>query len=429
MSRAKRSSLCGWRGPILAAALAVGAPSGLYAQEGACPSPAPDLSGERGRGLRLVVAVDAETAGIFRTQGAGVILGWSEGPDPTILIVTARHVVFQGAEAPTPRRARVRFAQDCTNPVPAEVCSSAVELDVALLCVDMREVPGDFPPELDRLGRLSIDAEVYPVGCPNGLSRCWSVGPPDYVSRESEGDIRFNSFQVAAGNSGGPLFNDRWEVVGLVWFRGDGWASAIPIELARETVCAQAIPGRGSCQGVPTLRRASVPRAPYRWSVGAAWVSGGSLPADRSPSSLRVQLAYQLSDHLEIHGGFMRLQPDNLTVDAGLLGVGSVWKTGRLLLNPFVEGAYARLEGLYDSGGFLAGGGYQPVLTSFAGRGPGLGVGLSAQVQLIRHVNLEALLGHWRFLLPSELPENTGDMDLSPKFDGLVWSIGLRTGW
>jgi hypothetical protein len=74
-------------------------------------------------------------------------------------------------------------------------------------------------------------------GCPGG--ECWGVGQPDKVLVAGPGQPRIliSSYFVAPGHSGGPLFNQWWEVVGMLTKLGNPLSEAIPIDSVLSAAC------------------------------------------------------------------------------------------------------------------------------------------------------------------------------------------------
>jgi serine protease Do len=107
--------------------------------------------------------------------------------------------------------------------------------DLALLAIDPTELDGIRPPAvvLARTPPLTGD-RVMVIGNPLGLERSISQGIAS-SARRTLGNLRFIQTDAAVnpGNSGGPLFNARGEVIGVVCAGAvffDGLAFAIPIE-------------------------------------------------------------------------------------------------------------------------------------------------------------------------------------------------------
>lgn len=144
----------------------------------------------------------------FEGLGSGVVV------DPSGWVLTAAHVVQTAEEV------NVELASGET--VPAKVVASEVLVDLALLKLDrvpaklVAAQPGDS-------SRLEIGDPIFIVGAPLGISQSLSVG---HVSGRRQANALFGGFEAAeliqtdaainTGNSGGPMFNMRGEVVGIV---------------------------------------------------------------------------------------------------------------------------------------------------------------------------------------------------------------------
>jgi S1-C subfamily serine protease len=140
--------------------------------------------------------------------GSGVLI--SEGGR----VLTAAHVV-ESAD-----RVRIQFAGG--DVASARVVSSDPAADVALLQVS-HVPPGVVAASMGDSGQVEVADQVFVVGAPYGISETLSVG---YVSarrstRSAAGEPdSVELFQtdaaIAPGNSGGPMFNMRGEVIGIV---------------------------------------------------------------------------------------------------------------------------------------------------------------------------------------------------------------------
>ena len=144
----------------------------------------------------------------FEGLGSGVVV------DPSGWVLTAAHVVQTAEEV------NVELASGET--VPAKVVASEVLVDLALLKLDRAPAklvaaqPGDS-------SRLEIGDPIFIVGAPLGISQSLTVG---HVSGRRQANALFGGFEAAeliqtdaainTGNSGGPMFNMRGEVVGIV---------------------------------------------------------------------------------------------------------------------------------------------------------------------------------------------------------------------
>lgn len=107
--------------------------------------------------------------------------------------------------------------------------------DLALLAIDPAELDGLTPPSVVLAEQPAAAGDrITVIGNPLGLDRSVSQGIASSV-RRAFGGLRFVQTDAAVnpGNSGGPLFNARGEVVGVVCAGAtifDGLAFAIPVE-------------------------------------------------------------------------------------------------------------------------------------------------------------------------------------------------------
>jgi serine protease Do len=159
------------------------------------------------------------------------------------LVMTASHVVHL-ADA-----VQVTFT-DGTY-VTAEVISSSPLADVALLQLD--SVPPDtVAVNLGDSDRVAVGDQVFVVGAPYGISHTLTVGYVSGMRRSENTSDQFVPLEfiqtdaaVNQGNSGGPMFNMRGEVVGIVsriltqsgGFEGIGFAASINV--AKELLLKQ----------------------------------------------------------------------------------------------------------------------------------------------------------------------------------------------
>lgn len=138
--------------------------------------------------------------------GTGTIIN-DEG-----LILTAAHVVDNADELTIDVPKRGHFQ--------AKVLASYAPADIALIKLISHE--GDFKAvQIADSDKTSIGEEVFIIGTPYGLSHTLTVG---HLSgrriHPSNNDIKLEFLQTDAainqGNSGGPMFNQQGELVGVV---------------------------------------------------------------------------------------------------------------------------------------------------------------------------------------------------------------------
>jgi serine protease Do len=158
-----------------------------------------------------------------RGQGSGFIVS-ADG-----LILTNAHVVRDASEVTVKLTDRREFV--------AQVLGSDPKTDVAVLRIAAKGLP------VVRLGGahdLKVGEWVLAIGSPFGLENSVSVGVVSAKGRSLPDDsmVPFIQTDVAVnpGNSGGPLFNARGEVVGInsqIYTRSGGYQGlsfAIPME-------------------------------------------------------------------------------------------------------------------------------------------------------------------------------------------------------
>ena len=141
--------------------------------------------------------------------GSGIIIN-KEG-----FIITAAHVVESANEV------SVKLQNGTT--LPADVMSSSTAADVALL--KLRTPPTSLKPA--RIGNSSdvkVGEQIFIIGAPLGLEHSLSVG---HISRKMSKNVISNGemagflqtdASINKGNSGGPMFNMKGELIGIVSF-------------------------------------------------------------------------------------------------------------------------------------------------------------------------------------------------------------------
>ena len=360
----------------------------------AAPLAAQRVSRMPAEAKNLVVQVLA-TGGDEEEVGAGIVVAASD----RIVIATAAHVVRtaqQGAKV----RVVFQFARNDT--VDARVDHTDRELDLAVLSVPRAGAATQFA--FDRRGdpgALEIGALVVPVGCPERV--CWE--PPisgDRVISASARRVRFESFFVSPGSSGGALFNRQWEVVGIVTEKNsqDGVAlgmSEVADRLKKWGITMQ-------------LRPTSIPRAGYRTRfslVGLAPTTGTMRQVGRWPSG-RFALLLRGQERIGLHVTAIRLAPLNLKVLGGMLGSSVSLRYGRFGIAPFGEVGVGRVEGRFQSGSYfiqsLGDTVEVPIWRTLTNDVIGFGVGADMEFLIVPHVALSGVIGHWSFRTEAQLP-------------------------
>jgi S1-C subfamily serine protease len=155
------------------------------------------------------------------TYGAGILLG------PSGLVLTCAHVIAD--ESPI----EVEFsggARAVARPIDRDL-----KLDLALLEISGQHAPA---PRIGSIANVSIGDEVFAMGAPRRMAFSLHRGMVSFVGRDFDG-VRYlqTDLPANAGNSGGPVINDRGEIIAVMSFilrESEGIAFALPIDYALE---------------------------------------------------------------------------------------------------------------------------------------------------------------------------------------------------
>lgn len=160
-----------------------------------------------------------------RAEGSGFIIS------PDGIILTNAHVVRNATEVTVKLTDRREFR--------AKVLGADPKTDIAVLKIDAHNLP---VVALGKTGDLQVGDWVLAIGSPFGFENSVSAGVVSAKGRSLPGDsaVPFIQTDVAVnpGNSGGPLFNTRGEVVGInsqIYSQTGGFEGlsfAIPINVA-----------------------------------------------------------------------------------------------------------------------------------------------------------------------------------------------------
>ncbi len=138
----------------------------------------------------------------MRGEGSGFIVS-ADG-----IILTNAHVVQDAKEVTVKLTDRREYK--------AKVLGSDPQTDVAVLKIDARNLP---TVKVGDVNQLQVGEWVLAIGSPYGLENTATAGIVSAKGRSLPDDtsVPFIQTDVAVnpGNSGGPLFNDRGEVVGI----------------------------------------------------------------------------------------------------------------------------------------------------------------------------------------------------------------------
>ncbi len=211
-------------------ALAISPIVNLRAQPAQPARPAATLSDFEKQAHQLVVMIRGTMAG-ESVIGAGVIFGASTDK---LYVATANHVVRRGRGPQAAQR--IESLEVKLNWLPGEWVAGQVlddldaDLDLAVLSVKTSRGPLTGNQPFARLGRAIERRDgVYAVGFPG--SRPWAANiKSDPVSEVTTSNLKFQTQFVQQGHSGGGLFNENWELIGLIKQDQPPEAVAIRIE-------------------------------------------------------------------------------------------------------------------------------------------------------------------------------------------------------
>ncbi len=200
----------------------------------------------------IVVVLTLDAGGRKTGQGSGVVVGKNE-------VVTNCHVVSNARTIAVRQAADVRGRE--TYRMKAELVARNEQRDLCFLSVKELSVPPAAPPVTFAAARsVSIGEEVYAIGAPRGLDLSLSRGivsqlRGDYGKKSAP--IIQTDAAVSPGSSGGGLFNENGELLGITTFKFSGGASeglsfALPVEWVKDLVFN--VHKRKKCFSSPTVK-------------------------------------------------------------------------------------------------------------------------------------------------------------------------------
>ncbi|MBR6521281.1 MAG: trypsin-like peptidase domain-containing protein [Oscillospiraceae bacterium] len=187
------------------------------------------------------ITVDVTAVNIFGQVSSSAISGSGFIISTDGYILTNYHVVQRADE----NDLEINVTTYAGDKYKAVIVGKEAENDVALLKVEAENLPALV---LNTSGNLVVGQDVYVIGNPLGeLTYTLTDGIVSAVDREIpvEANVSIRMFQLSAainsGNSGGPVFNDKGEVIGIASAKYsstgvEGLGFAIPIEDAMEIV-------------------------------------------------------------------------------------------------------------------------------------------------------------------------------------------------
>lgn len=188
----------------------------------------PDLAGAQEQSLsydQLFEKVKSSVVGI--RAGAGLGSGFFVHANG--LIVSNRHVIGYEHEVD------INLADD--SHIKGRVVRSFPEIDVAFIRVTLAPT---FVPCLAASGSSRVGQSVLVIGHPMGLSNTLTRGIISAINREVMGNVYLQTdAAINTGNSGGPVFNDFGEVVGVATMtlsQGQGLNFALPADQVQRKI-------------------------------------------------------------------------------------------------------------------------------------------------------------------------------------------------
>jgi S1-C subfamily serine protease len=199
-----------------------------------------DLSNDNARITRSALVDSSRKAAdltvMFQKYQNSVVTVWSEIGSGTGFIVDSAGLVMTNQHVIGPSQlVAVQF--DAQRKVAAKILTVDAQRDVAILYADLRAFSEAAPAQIATAhpGReLAAPGEkVFTIGSPLGLKKIITSG---IVSKVEDRAI-ISDVNINHGNSGGPLFNDLGEVIGITTFlvpggNGPGVAGVIRIDQA-----------------------------------------------------------------------------------------------------------------------------------------------------------------------------------------------------
>ena len=179
------------------------------------------------RASRSVVVVHAlDRGGDAISQGSGVVISKNA-------VATNCHVI-EGAASLAVRQ--VSASGDEAYRMEAEILARNDERDLCLLSVAELSTPPAAPPA--RIGAaksLQVGEDVFAIGTPQGLELSLSRGIVAQLRTVADSDAPLiqTDAAISPGSSGGGLFNDKAELVGITTLKykeGESLNFAIPVE-------------------------------------------------------------------------------------------------------------------------------------------------------------------------------------------------------
>ena len=179
----------------------------------------------------VVVVLALDSSGETQAQGSGVVVGKNE-------VATNCHVIDE-AESVVVRQAADSDGGQ-TYRMDARILARDGERDLCLLFVGELSAPPAAPvAKMGSAKELSVGEEVFAIGAPEGWELSMSRGIVsqlrDFYGKRAAPLVQTDA-AISPGSSGGGLFNENAELVGITTFKwkGENLNFAIPVEWVRD---------------------------------------------------------------------------------------------------------------------------------------------------------------------------------------------------
>ena len=179
----------------------------------------------------VVVVLALDSSGETQAQGSGVVVGKNEVATNCHVIDKAKSVVVhQAADS----------GGDESYRMDARILARNDERDLCLLFVDALSEPPAAPvAEMGAAEALTVGEEVFAIGAPEGWELSLSRGVVSQLRKihgKHDAPLVQTDAAISPGSSGGGLFNENGELVGITTFKwkGESLNFAIPAEWVGE---------------------------------------------------------------------------------------------------------------------------------------------------------------------------------------------------
>ena len=150
------------------------------------------------------------TAGVSGLLGAAMIL---HSDSHGYLLATARHVADGENWRSRTGQQKVMVSVGMNGWASAQVVGRHKHLDVALLWLERREGSAEFTQPVATYASVQMGEKIFVIGHPEGLNFSVSNG---IVSRTPGNDVLQVSAPISPGNSGGPVYDEFGNLLGIV---------------------------------------------------------------------------------------------------------------------------------------------------------------------------------------------------------------------